>query len=52
MLAQVPVILFHRRLESLGQQHVVDHGKPAHAMLFDTVGVGRAPDATRHIETG
>jgi hypothetical protein len=50
MFAQVPVILFDRGLERLGQQHVIDHGKAAHAGLFDAVRIGRAADAPRHVQ--
>ena len=50
MRAQVPVILLDAALIGLGQQHVVDDRVAAHAERFDAPGVGRAPDAARHVE--
>jgi hypothetical protein len=51
VLSQVPVIFLDARLERLGQQHVVDHGKAANPGGFDAIRIGGAPDAARHVQT-
>ena len=50
MFAQVPVVVFDRAGIGLGQQHVIDDTKAAHAVLFDLIGVRAAPNPARHVK--
>ena len=43
MLPQVPVVILHRRLKRLGQQHVINHAEAAHTMMVEATEPGAEP---------